>query len=197
MIEIALSKIRNNKIKDQQLLKQIAKGNQEAFAVLYQRHSKKIFGYAFHILKNQQSAEDVLQETFLAIWQKAKTFRGEGRVIAWLFGIAHNISLKVYNQKQSETIQESFPTEENIEAQITKKMLSEQNKQLLIQAIQQLSIKHQTILQLVFYEKMSMKEVAQICQIPIGTVKSRLNYAKQALKGNIRREGFNPEELYE
>ena len=111
---------------------------------------KKLFGYAYHILKNKQTAEDVLQETFLTIWQKANTYRGEGRVVAWLFGITHNIALKAYNQKSTESIPETYPTTQNIENQITTQILAEHNKHLLNQAMQQLTVEHHTILQLVF-----------------------------------------------
>ena len=197
MVEIALPIMVNEQIEDKKLIKQISKGNQQAFALLYQRHSKKLFGYAFHILKNRQTAEDVLQETFLTIWQKANTYRGERRVIAWLFGITHNLALKNYHQKQTDSIPETYPTSQNLEYQITKQILTEQNKQILEQALQQLTVEHRTILQLVFYEKMSMNEVSQICQIPLGTVKSRLNYAKLALKGVITREGITLEEIHE
>ncbi len=197
MVEIALPIMVNEQIEDKKLIKQIAKGNEQAFEMLYQRHSKKLFGYAFHILKNKQTAEDVLQETFLTIWQKANTYRGEGRVVAWLFGITHNLALKAYNQKSTESIPETYPTTQNIENQITTQILAEHNKHLLNQAMQQLTVEHRTILQLVFYEKMSMNEVSQICQIPVGTVKSRLNYAKQVLKGVITREGITMEEIHE
>ncbi len=197
MIEIALPNMVNIQTEDKKLIKQIAKGNEQAFEMLYQRHSKKLFGYAYHILKNKQTAEDVLQETFLTIWQKANRYRGEGRVVAWLFGITHNLALKAYNQKSTESIPETYPTTQNIENQITTQILAEHNKQLLNQAMQQLTVEHRTILQLVFYEKMSMNEVSQICQIPVGTVKSRLNYAKQVLKGVITREGITMEEIHE
>ena len=197
MIEIALPNMVNIQTEDKKLIKQIAKGNEQAFEMLYQRHSKKLFGYAYHILKNKQTAEDVLQETFLTIWQKSNRYRGEGRVVAWLFGITHNLALKAYNQKSTESIPETYPTTQNIENQITTQLLAEHNKQLLNQAMQQLTVEHRTILQLVFYEKMSMNEVSQICQIPVGTVKSRLNYAKQVLKGVITREGITMEEIHE
>ena len=197
MIEIALPNMVNIQTEDKKLIKQIAKGNEQAFEMLYQRHSKKLFGYAYHILKNKQTAEDVLQETFLTIWQKSNRYRGEGRVVAWLFGITHNLALKAYNQKSTEFIPETYPTTQNIENQITTQILAEHNKQLLNQAMQQLTVEHRTILQLVFYEKMSMNEVSQICQIPVGTVKSRLNYAKQVLKGVITREGITMEEIHE
>ena len=60
--------------------------------------------------------------------------------------------------------------------------------------MQQLSLEHRTVLELVFYQGLSLKEVVQVCDCPIGTVKSRLNYAKERLRGVLQRQGFEAEE---
>jgi RNA polymerase sigma-70 factor (ECF subfamily) len=70
-----------------------------------------------------------------------------------------------------------------------------QQSQLLRSGLQQLSLEHRTVLELVFYQGLSLKEAAQVCGCPVGTVKSRLNYAKEHLRGVLRRQGLEAEEL--
>ena len=197
MTQIAIAKMTQHNTTDQTLLKKIAKQDQNAFALLYERHAKKMYGYAFRILKNKQTAEDVLQETFLTVWRNAKSYKGKGRPIAWLFGITHNLSLKKYNERIIEPLNEYEPGQQDLEGQISYQITLEKNKEKLQKGLEKLSIDHRTILELVFYEKLSMKEIADICNIPIGTVKSRLNYAKNALKGIIEIEGIAIEDIYE
>ena len=148
-----------------------------------------MYGYALRTLRDPASAEDVIQESLLTIWQRAKSFRGEGRVIAWLFGIVHHKTMRAYREKVNVPLDEAIRKLLASEPQVDARIISQDRKDLLREGMEMLSIDHRTVLELVFYQEMTMKEISKICGVPVGTVKSRLNYAKAALKGVLTRQG--------
>ncbi|KAA3646558.1 MAG: hypothetical protein DWQ07_10145 [Chloroflexi bacterium] len=195
MLEIALGKMTEQHIDDAHLLRLISKGDEAALVTLHERYGGQLYSYALRILKDHHVADDVLQDSLLVIWQKAGTFRKEGSVRAWLFSIVHNKAMKTFRGRASspldetalETIPSEFETEES--------KLSQERSSLLRAGLDGLSVEHRTVLELVFYQGMTMKEVAQVCNVPVGTVKSRLNYAKNGLKGSLSRAGMTMEDL--
>ena len=80
-----------------------------------------------------------------------------------------------------------------LESQIDDRLSKQARKRQLWEGLQTLSVKHRTVLELVFFQEMSMQEVAKICEIPLGTVKSRLKYAKDALRAAIHRQESSSE----
>jgi RNA polymerase sigma-70 factor (ECF subfamily) len=195
MLEIAIEKMTGRHLDDSQLLKELSQGDEGALAVLYSRYGSKLYGYALRILGDPVRAEDVLQDSLVAIWQEAKRFRGEGRVVAWMFGIVHNKAMRTFREKKNAPLDESAQGLETMEAQVDEKIISRERKAILRSGLEALSVEHRTVLELVFYQEMTMKEISQICQIPVGTVKSRLNHAKAALKGILSRQGAAMEDL--
>src|SRR5262249_28231471 len=83
--------IRNDEA-DLALLSRLAQRDQAALAAFYERFQRPVFGYLFRFMGSRELAEDVLQEVMLVAWQKAGSFRGQGRVQSWVFGIAHNLA---------------------------------------------------------------------------------------------------------
>jgi RNA polymerase sigma-70 factor (ECF subfamily) len=182
-------------IDDKHLLQLISEGDEAALETLYSRYGSKLYGYISRALRDQEAAEDVLQESLLTVWQKAKNFRGEGRVIAWLFGIAHNKIMRTYREKRNHHLSELIADADSMESRVDDKLISQKRRKLLRAGLDKLSIKHRTVLELVFYQDMTMQEISKICKIPVGTVKSRLSYAKAALKGILSREDISMEDL--
>ena len=182
-------------IEDTTLLKLISQGNEDALTKLYERHGGQLYAYALRILRDKAKAEDVLQESLVVVWQKAKTFRGEGQVKAWLFSIVHNKAMRTFREKQTSILDEISPEPQSPGPGPDARLASRERRKLLRDGLEKLSVEHRTVLELVFYQGMSMKEVSKICRIPVGTVKSRLNYAKAALKGVLSREGAALEDL--
>jgi RNA polymerase sigma-70 factor (ECF subfamily) len=195
MLEIAIEKMADQHVDDATLLRLISQGDEDALVTLYARYGKNLYGYALRVVRNHEVAEDVLQDSLLTIWQKAKTFRGEGRVKAWLFAIVHNKAIRTFREKENAPLDDAARDPEYLETGVDEKHLSRERKRLLRSGLEKLSVEHRTVLELVFYQGMTMKEIAQICEVPVGTVKSRLNYAKAALKGVLSRQGVALEDL--
>lgn len=96
------------------LIKKIAKQDEEAFKVLYENTSNKVFKYIYGLVNNKETAEDIMVETYIQVWRSAKNFKGMSKVMTWIFGIARNIALSeikkhnYYNFDDNENLNNKF-----------------------------------------------------------------------------------------
>lgn len=164
-------------------LAQIALGDPQALRALYDAYRPRLRRYLWRLLAGDAAAvEDCLQETFITVWRAAATFRGEGRVAAWLFRIASR------NAAHARRHSASHPTEQLPDDGASDPRFEDLTPEAAIldrlslgDALGQLSLKHRVTLELVFVYGFTVEEAAQILGIPAGTVKSRLSYARRAL----------------
>lgn len=188
MLEMTTGEMILSQSNDLALIGRIARHDEEALNILFDRHADKLLGFALRIVGNPALAEDILQESLLAIWQGANRFRSEGSVLAWMFGIVHHKAMRVLRTRPTLALEENLQDPVKLEEQIDDRLSTQIRKRQLREGFQTLSSEHQTVLELVFFQEMSLREVAKICDIPLGTVKSRLKYAKDALRGAIHRQ---------
>ena len=174
--------------RDLDLIRRISQEDESALRELYGRYGQRMYAYALRLTNLPQKAEDVVQDTLIVAWQSASRFRGEGRVLAWLLGIIHHTAMKSLrhsHQPITEAMEASLPTPVvSLEEQIQAK----EQVQSLRRVLGSLSAEHRAVLELVFYQGLSLKEVAQVCNCPVGTVKSRLSYARKHLRGILSRQ---------
>jgi len=162
---------------DERLLALVATQDRGAFHALYERYADAVYRYALSILRTPHLAEEVLQETMMAIWKGAQNFKGRSKVLTWILGItrnqAHNILRK---ESKGQRLPEIDPTTETRDP--TKSM----HVDLLVQeALEALSPQQREVMHLVFYESLTVRETASLLGIPEGTVKSRMHHARQTL----------------
>ena len=181
--------------RDEVLVQTIASGEKCSLEILYQRHGKQMYAFALRLVGDPTTAEDVLQESLVAAWQGASRFRGEGRVIAWLLGIVRNKARRALRGRpirspdgEAQDSPDTGPTPDELTTRA-------ERSRLLRTGLSQLSIKHRSVLELVFYHDLSLRETAQVLRCPVGTVKSRLSYAKKALGDVLRGAGVSMEDL--
>lgn len=169
------------------LVRRIAAKDESALRELYAVHGQRLYAYALRLTEDPAQAEDVLQDTLVTVWHSAKKFRGEGRLLAWLLGIVHHTALKSLRRRFNPILEEmetSLPATDPLpEEQI---QVSEQNEWVR-RGLQSLSYDHRAVLELVFYQGLSLEETARVCGCPVGTVKSRLSHARQQLRGILSR----------
>ena len=180
---------------DQDLVALAGKGDEEAFQALYHRYEKRIFQYLISMLGDPTLTEETMVEVMVAVWKGAEKFRGASKVSTWLFGIAHHKGIdairRVSSQRQSsvalddadETIDVSDGPEEHAQQKGLAKLTN--------QAMKDLSPDHREILHLAFFEELSYQEISALLSIPLNTVKTRVFYAKQQLKGQMQALGFS------
>lgn len=177
---------------EQTLLQRVARKDRTALAEVYTRFQRPLFAYLFHLLGHKEQAEDILQEVMLIVWQKAYTFKGNGSIASWIFGIAHHQAFKALRQparvvlieiEAASMIPDTAPEPEA-------HALHQANQEELTRALTCLTPEHREVLELAFFQDFSYKEIATIIGIPAGTVKSRISYARRALKAALLRNGW-------
>jgi RNA polymerase sigma-70 factor (ECF subfamily) len=175
-------------LSDRQLLQGTIRGNEAAFAELYQRYSTPLYNYLLRLIHEQGVAEELLQEVFVAAWQSAARFRGQAKVSTWLFRIAHHRAVDWLRKRRPDPLEEAArlpaddcPEEEALDAWRADRLRT---------ALDGLSSDHRAVLELVFYRGLSYREVANVMDCPVGTVKSRVSHAKRRLNGILKRMGF-------
>jgi RNA polymerase sigma-70 factor (ECF subfamily) len=171
---------------DLDLIRRMASGDENAMREIYVAYGQRLFAYALRLTNDHATAEDVTQETLVIAWHTAGKFRREGRLIAWLLRIVHHTAMKTlrHTAEQLDTIEETLP-EKN--ASPEEQAQAEEMKRWVRKGLQDLSTEHRAVLELVFYQGLTLNEVAEVCQCPPGTVKSRLSYARAHLRGVLIR----------
>lgn len=169
---------------DIELVGAVREGSAEAYEVLYTRYSDRIYRYCLARLRDSDLASDVLQETFLVLWQNAGSFQGKSTVSTWLFGIATN---KLRSLVRTEARTDNLDLQQ-AEHQLAVEDASEltARKADILDAVQRLSAEQQEVVILTFYADMTYTDIAEIQGVPVGTVKSRMFHARKRLKEILR-----------
>lgn len=174
---------------DWQLIRAMAAGDAGALDELYARHGPYILSFLVARLRNRQLAEEVLQDVMLSAWNSAASFREESKVRTWLLVIARNRAINMQRKRKLQLVQlyeEGDMLSEDTSP--SQRMERYDNKSLVREAINQLPEHQREVLVLVFYHQLSGPEVADVLDISVGTVKSRLHRAKEMLKRVLMKE---------
>ena len=171
---------------DEQLVKAYAQGNNEAFDVLLKRHQQRVFNYILRIIKNEDAANDIFQETFVKaiVTLRQGRYTESGKFPAWISRIAHNLIIDYFRQEKSENLQSSDLEdvdvlnrkelcEETIEDILVSRQLNEDVKYL----ISELPPLQREVLTMRYYQNLSFKEIAEITNVSINTALGRMRYA--------------------
>jgi len=173
-----------DRVFDELLVLQYQAGDEKAFALLVKRWSPKIIRYAYRNLHDQQTAEDVTQEVWLAAVKGIHRLSDHRNIGSWLLSITHNKSmdwLKKYGGKK-----ESLEIKEEPAAEVT----SDDPKINLRRAIKQLNPDQRNVLTLFYLEGYTIQEISEILSLSKGTIKSRLFYARESLKKVIKKYSY-------
>lgn len=180
-----------------QLLARIGREDQAAFRELYKAFSRKVYAYVLNMLNDHARAEEVLVDTMYEVWRHPARFRGDSQFGTWLIGIARNKALMVYRARRPDEAHADLDDIAETAAADTPdgyaELAGKQRREGVQACMGKLSDEHRECLHLVFFEGMSVAEVADIQNIPEGTVKTRLFHARQKIKNCLqsllRREG--------
>jgi len=160
---------------DRELIADVAKGSEDAFKQLYDRFADRVYRYAYTILRARHLAEEVAQETMIAVWKGASKYAGRSKASTWMFGIARN---QAYSLIRKEIRTKRVPDVPLVQPDPAPGI---HRQEKVARAMEQLSDDHREVVFLTFYEGLSYGEIASILDIPTGTVKSRMFHAKKKL----------------
>ncbi|MDF2888635.1 MAG: polymerase, sigma-24 subunit, subfamily [Lacrimispora sp.] len=177
-----------SRLSDEALLKKVAEGDQEAFQQLYQNTDRTMYSFILSIIKHPQDAEEILQEVYLKIWTSAKSYKSQGKPLAWMFTIARNLCyMKFREQKHDSDI-----TLEDLSGTETGEVCSEiemaADKMVLLAALSILKEDEREVVLLHTSAGMKHREIAASLKIPLATALSRYNRAMKKLENYLREE---------
>lgn len=178
---------------DAQLLQWVATGDQEAFSELYRRYGVPLFNYLLRLVQDEPAAEDLLQEVFVAVWNGAARFRWQAQVKTWLFHIAHYQAVSWLRRNRSQGVYEDLQDQAGAD-DLEQAVYDRWESGKLRQALDQLSPQHRAVLELAFVYEMSYREIAEVVDCPVGTVKSRMNHARRLFGEHFRAMVENEQE---
>jgi RNA polymerase sigma-70 factor (ECF subfamily) len=162
---------------DVELLSAIARGDEQALASLYDRYRLILFGLILRILHSRAEAEDVLQEVFLQVWQKAADFnQARGRPFTWLVTLARSRAIdRLRSLGARERLATASAREETEEVgdAVTDAILSERGE-VLRDALSELPAEQRQVLLLAYFDGFTQTEIAERTGSPLGTVKTRM-----------------------
>lgn len=182
---------------DLAIVRKIQAGDVDAFDTLILKYRERVYSIIYNLTSNREDASDLSQETFIKAFQSINRFKGKSSFFTWLYRIALNTSLthlrknklrrffsfeKMVEEDHTEGFIENLKTESDSD----KAALMTELQETLNDAFQKLSVKHRTVITLFEIDGLSHKEIADIVGTSIGTVRSRLHYAKQFLQGELK-----------
>jgi RNA polymerase sigma-70 factor, ECF subfamily len=183
------------RLEDDMLLKAVASGQSAALGTLYDRYSRLVFSLAFHIVNDEAVAEEVTQEVFLQVWNKAGSYQTDlGKFSTWLTSVARHRAIDCLrrrnvrpegnravwdeNEDSENSIEPQWVDPTNIESQVELTLQS----RVVRQAIAQLPNEQQVALALAYFQGLSHQEIAEKTGEPLGTIKTRIRLAMQKLR---------------
>jgi RNA polymerase sigma-70 factor (ECF subfamily) len=181
---------------DHQLITQCLQGDPAAFGVLVRRYQDRLFNTIYRMVGNAEDAQDVVQEAFLNAFQSLDGFKGDSLFFTWLYRIAVNTAISF---KRKQRISLSLDAGKNGEHGIEPQDRSDQSRpghaleqveqeRRIQQALNRLSAEHRTVLIMKDMEGQKYETMAEVLQVPIGTIRSRLHRARLELRDLLEKE---------
>ena len=183
---------------DEQIVQRALTGDADAFGEIVERWERRIFALAFGMLGREEDARDATQETFLAAFRSLRSFRGEAKVSSWLHRIAINqcITRQRRARVRSEIALEEEPTDASAAgflapahespAQVVE---SRERTEIVRRAVHALPLELREVIVMKEFEELTFQEIADVLDLPLSTVKSRLYTALKQLRMRLERHG--------
>jgi len=176
---------------DRRLIAECLKGRTAAFGELIRRYQDRLFNTVFRLVNNAEDAQDIVQESFLSAYQSLESFKGDSQFFTWLYRIAVNTAMSMKRRrKETVSIETGRDANQGIvephdpsESSRPSHALEQQELDVRIQqALQRMTPEHRAVLILKDMEGQKYEEMAEILQVPVGTIRSRLHRARIELK---------------
>jgi RNA polymerase sigma-70 factor (ECF subfamily) len=173
---------------DEDLMQLVQRAEASAFEVVYDRHAGAAFSLAYRMCGARQLAEEVVQEAFLSIWRSGARYdRSRGSVRTWILGITHHRAIDALrrgvvqdrHRASDEGIAERFEAEERTDAEVARR-----EEALEVRgALEELPAEQRRAIELAYYGGFTQSEIAEMLNVPIGTVKGRMRLGMEKMRG--------------
>lgn len=172
---------------DEDLISLVESGDADAFASLYDRHSRAAFSLAYRMMGERQASEDLTQDAFIKVWRGAASYRAErGSVRTWILSVVHNRGIDQLRSSASRR-----RTQEKVEASAPRSQPSEafaetwrnSRRDQVREALESLPKEQLKILELAYFSGYTHVEISDLLNLPLGTVKGRMRLGLKKMRG--------------
>jgi RNA polymerase sigma-70 factor (ECF subfamily) len=167
------------KQQDDQLLSAVASGDRRALEALYLGYHRRLARFLSRIAPRYENIEEIINDTFMVVWQHAKDFRGASRVSTWIIGIAYRIALKSLRRNDGLLRAKSS---EDLPEESVEPMEATELRDWIAHALSHLPLEQRLTMELAYHLGHSIEEIAEITDCPVGTVKARMFRARAKLR---------------
>ena len=183
---------------DEQLMQQVVVGNQAAFAELFDRHAPILLGVLFKMIGQRQVAEELLQETYWRVWDKAASFdASRASFRTWVFSIGRRIAIDWMRRRRvrPQTTDGGDSAERKLEqipasADVVETVQSTETQTTVQAALEELPEEQRDVIALAYFKGLSRREIAAETGLPLGTVNTRVRLALKRLRGVMVVQGW-------
>lgn len=181
---------------DKEIIQQVMSGNARAFGRLVDRHKAKAMALALRILRNQEDAEEALQDAFVRMYKALSAFEWKSSFSTWLYRIVYNTCITALGKRSGIHEQEidadedyAMPGElESNELQPDVRLESDEFEKLVLHEIDKLPVAYASTFTLFAVQEMSYEEIVDVLGVPLGTVKARIFRARMLMRNSIARQ---------
>jgi RNA polymerase sigma-70 factor (ECF subfamily) len=175
---------------DQRLIAECLQGNTAAFGVLVRRYQERLYNSVYRLVENVEDAQDVVQEAFIHAYQSLDGFKGDSLFFTWLYRIAVNTAISLKRKRRVAVRMESGrpdddpmePPDPSVESRPGYALEQAEQGRRIQEALARLSPEHRAVLILKDMEGQKYETMAEVLQVPVGTIRSRLHRARMELR---------------
>ena len=182
---------------DEQLMAAMCKGEESAMEVLYERYHRYAYSLAYRILRDPVAAEDIVQDAFLSVWRKASSYQAQnGSVQCWIQAIVRNRAIdkirssahRDYQWTPLQADNEQDPQSE--QPDLWELAWQSEQHRIIREVMEQIPGEQRMVIELAYFGGLTHAEIAEQCQIPLGTVKGRMRLGLQKMKALLAERGL-------
>lgn len=164
------------------LIRRVAAGNRRAFEELYRLYHPRLTRFLFNILRKPELVEEVLNDTLMVVWRRPDSYNGSSKLSTWIFAIAFRKALKARSRLDEPVEDKDADSRASDEAGPEQQLGRRQTQELLREALKSLSSDHRTVVDLTYFHEFGYREIAEIMDCPVDTVKTRMFHARRNLR---------------
>ena len=167
---------------DLRLIALVGQGDGGAFRELYRKYQTRLTRFLAYLVRQPQIVEEVMDDTLMVVWERAADFKGESKLSTWIFAIAYRKAMKAVRRYDAPIEDHDAENRASNEANPEEAFGQMRLHGLLRKAMAELSPDHRGVVELTYFQDLSYREIAEIMDCPVDTVKTRMFYARRHLK---------------
>jgi RNA polymerase sigma-70 factor (ECF subfamily) len=176
---------RSRGLEEGELLARVREGDLHAFERRYRIYQPRLARFLFNLVGRPQLVEEVLDDTMMVVWETAGSFRGTSKLSTWIFSIAYRKAIKAKMRWPDPVEDQPFDTRVSNDPGPDDELHHQRLHDALLEAMEELSPDHRAVVDLTYFHGLGYREIAEIMNCPVDTVKTRMFHARRRLKDKI------------